>query len=981
VTEHGDRFGGDAAAEPATDPDGAEAVRAAGDGTADGFADAVALADLRRSRQAVLGGEVPPDQALFAGRVARAVTEVLRSRPAPEPAPATPESGVRIAAQGLASPAAPQRGMRAAHALLADDQPPADRTDPEGTPALPMLRAAVFGAGRGGSDVGGGLSEGGAQGGPEIVALPVAPALVCDRADRIVRVNAALLRLSGRAADAAGTLAAEAGEAEEGLIGMRLPQLVVGPDADARLVRPDGGLVRVRVVRWELPGRELRAVVLVELGAVEPGPAAAPPGRVDRQWVAELERLAGVGTWSYELDTATLRRSESLVELYRGVGIDPDGADGPVEGEQVALLCRSLRSGGRDEPLPGAGGPTHHHVELRLPGERLLSCRAEVESADDGNPVRLVGAVRDLSEQRRAADRVRHSGRRFADLMALVPSGVAMIDPNGLVLDANEAMCLLLDMRLDTLRGTPAAAFTAEGPLDLMGPDRAELPGWLRPVAPGARHGYRVDAAPLLRADGTTVWCEVTASVSSADDGGWFWLVVCTDIGERRRAAELLRSAGTVDELTRLPNRAASLALVDRLLAGTGRDRVAVVCGDLDDFARVNSSLGHEAGDDLLVSLAGRLQRELPVGCTAARLSGDEFVVICADHAEVGGPDQLARMVADLLRTTITVHGQPVQMTATVGLATPVPTGEVRAADLLRFAEVAMQDAKRRQCRGGIGMATDGVVSTATGALAMEAELRAAITGTGLVLEYQPVVGPDGTVLSAEALVRWRHPERGLIPPGDFLPVAQRSGLLRDLDLWVLRTATAEAARWPAYRGRRPSVAVNLAGLLPGDTDFLTVVTGIVENSGLAWEHLVLELVETSLVALPPHALAAMAELVARGVRFAVDDFGTGYSSLARLKDLPAQTVKVDRAFVTGVADDPAAFAVARAVVDMARAMGRTTVAEGVETAEQFHVLRGIGVDAYQGWLFARPLPAGPLHELFASGRLPTPATAAILAG
>jgi EAL domain-containing protein (putative c-di-GMP-specific phosphodiesterase class I) len=333
-------------------------------------------------------------------------------------------------------------------------------------------------------------------------------------------------------------------------------------------------------------------------------------------------------------------------------------------------------------------------------------------------------------------------------------------------------------------------------------------------------------------------------------------------------------------------------------------------------------------------------------------------------------------VVADLLSTTITVHGRPVQLTASVGLATSMPTGEVRAADLLRFAEAAMHDAKRRQTRGAIGMATDGIVSSATQALDLEAELREAIASDSLVLEYQPVVGPDGTVLSAEALVRWPHPDRGLISPADFLPVAQRSGLLRELDLWVLRTAAQEAAGWPEHRGRKPAVAINLAGLLPGETDFLTVVSDTIAETGLAWDRLVLELVETSLVALPPHALAAMAELVERGLRFAVDDFGTGYSSLARLKELPAQTVKVDRAFVTGIADDPADFAVARAVVDMARAMGRTTVAEGVETADQFHVLRGIGVDAYQGWLFSRPLSSLRLRDVLLRGRIPTPASA-----
>jgi diguanylate cyclase (GGDEF)-like protein len=175
--------------------------------------------------------------------------------------------------------------------------------------------------------------------------------------------------------------------------------------------------------------------------------------------------------------------------------------------------------------------------------------------------------------------------------------------------------------------------------------------------------------------------------------------------------------------------------VLDRLLVGPGRDRVAVVCGGLDDFQRINSSLGHDAGDDLLVTLAGRLQRDLPVTCSAARLSGDEFVVICADHAEVGGPDQLAGLVADLLRTVITVHGRPVDMTASVGLATPVPSGDVRAADLLRFAEAAMLDVKRRQRRGGIAVATDGVVSSATRALELEAELQAAIAANGLVLQ------------------------------------------------------------------------------------------------------------------------------------------------------------------------------------------------------------------------------------------------------
>ncbi len=683
-----------------------------------------------------------------------------------------------------------------------------------------------------------------------------------------------------------------------------------------------------------------------------------------------MERIARVGRWSFELATGTLHRSVSLDELYVAVGLDPEPAGAePVERAQVASLCEGLRSGAR-------GG--EHHIELRLPGKVLLSCRAEVERAQDGTPVRLVGVVRDMTVERRdeaerrtAADRARNAGRRFVDLMALTPGGVILIDPAGRVVEANEGMGVLLGVPVERLSGLPAGWLAADLPVE---DAERQRPGWLPPL-PLPVHGYRVGVAPLRRGDGTTVWCELRVSATSADDGGWFWLVGCSADSERRHAAEPPRGVGTLDPLTRLPDRAASVELLDRLLTGPGRERVAVVCGDLDDFARVNSSLGHEAGDDLLVSLAGRLQRELPAGCTAARRSGDEFVVICADHAEVGGPDQLAATVADLLRTNLTVCGRPVQMTASVGLAVPAPGGEVRAADLLRFAEVAMRDAKRRQPRGGIGTATDGVVNSAARALELEAELRAAIADDGLILEYQPVVDGDGTVLSAEALVRWPHPERGVLAPADFLPLAQRSGLLRDLDVWVLRTAVTEAMTWPTRRGR-PAVAVNLAGLLPGDADFLTTVTTIVEDSGLPWDQLVLELVETSLVALPARALAAMRTLVDRGVRFAVDDFGTGYSSLARLKDLPAQIVKVDRAFVTAIADDGADFAVVRAVVDMARAMGRVTVAEGVETAEQFRVLRSIGVEAFQGWLLARPLPPRVLRDVLAGDRLPTPASA-----
>ena len=910
--------------------------------------DAVARIDRLRARHLASGAEVHPDVARFASRLACVLAHQDRTLAVSAAAGcARAGGGVDETTLELSPPARPRPSPR-----------------PRRTGSAPAAGVEVEVEAR-----------------PEPIVLPAAPALVCDPAGRIVQVNAAFLRLldRGRAGEPGN-----ATDAERSPHGRRLDRFVVGPDADARVVRPHGEPVRVRVVRFDLPQRAEHVVVLVELLDASSTSRAAVGIDADagHRWTAELERIARVGTWHYDLVTGTLHRSASLQELYRDLRVEPDAGGGPLEGEQIAHLVRTLPGGVR----------TPHSTELALPGVHLR-CTAEVEPGSDGAPVRLTGVVRDVTAHHRAEARARHAARRFSDLAALVPTGVAIVGPDGRVREVNAALSALLDVAPERLRGLPAAALCAEPvgdptatPLDA--PLRPPLPGWLRPVPPGAAHGYRIEAVPLLRGDGTTVWCELGVSATTLDDEGWVWLLACTDVGEKRRAAELLRSAGTVDELTRLPNRTATLELLARLLARPGAARVAVAWGGVDDFQRINSALGHEAGDDLLVTLAGRLQRELPVCCTAARLAADEFVVVCSDVDEVGGPNAFAATVAGLLRVTVPVRGRPVRLTASVGLAVAdgpgdgaspdgaspdgaSPGGVVAPADLLRFAEVAMHDAKR-SCRGGVALASERVLD-ATHALELEAELRAAIDDDGLVLEYQPVVGPDGLIRTAEALVRWPHPERGVIPPGEFLPVAQRGGMLRDLDEWVLRTATREAASWPAHGGRPVSVAVNLAGLLPGEPSFRATVTAVVEEAGLPWDRLVLEVVETSLVALPPHALAAMDRLVQCGVQFAVDDFGTGYSSLARLKELPAQIVKVDRAFVAGVDRDPADFAVARAVVEMAQAMGRSTVAEGVETTEQYHVLRGVGVDAFQGWLFSRALPPWQLRELLAGERLTVP--------
>jgi diguanylate cyclase (GGDEF)-like protein/PAS domain S-box-containing protein len=685
--------------------------------------------------------------------------------------------------------------------------------------------------------------------------------------------------------------------------------------------------------------------------------------RQDRRLFGDAQRAARMGTWEWNIETGECVWSSMLYELF---GVEPDT---PITyTDYLSLVHPDDRSwvDQRWQELAGNGRPVEveHRAVLPDGSRRVFRCRVAALDSVHGGPI-MIGTAQDVTEQRSTETRMMRSSQRFSDLVAIAPVGIGLFDKNERLVDANDALCRLLQMDLERLRGTPASELTHST-------DRGESL-----VSGGAhRNGdTRAGQRVLVTAAGKAVYCELNVTVSVADDGRRFWLVVFSDVTERRRAAERLRYQATHDELTGLPGRAAVNELLNQLLGGPDADRVALLFCDVDNFKRVNDSLGHDVGDELIIALARRLERGLPPSCTAGRMSGDEYVVICSDVSEVGGVEALAGRVARLLRAAVPVRGQLLRVSATIGAATP--TGpETSAADLLRFADAAMFNAKR-QGTGRVSLASEALIATANSQMLLEGQLRDAIANDGLVLHYQPVVGPDGTVLSAEALVRWPHPERGMLPPGDFLPVAEQGDMMRELDRWVMRTALCEAAKWPIMAGGvlggGVGVAVNLAGLVPSDPEFTDIVSASVAETGIDWDRVVLELVETSLIDLPDRSRKAMAELADRGVRFAVDDFGTGYSSLARLKELPAQIIKIDRAFVSGVATEASDFAVVRALVDMARAMGRTCVAEGVENESQFHVLRSFGVEAYQGWLLSRPLPAKEFRELLRLGPVHIP--------
>lgn len=594
---------------------------------------------------------------------------------------------------------------------------------------------------------------------------------------------------------------------------------------------------------------------------------------------------------------------------------------------------------------------------LRKDGSRFwASVAITAQRSDDGSPGGFIVVTRDESEARARHQR---SSRRFTELFDLAPVGIGLFDESDRVLHANAALCRLLGYRLDELHGVTGAR--------LLHPDDDAMD-----IVPALSEqnlsGGAVRQRILARSDGSKVICDVHGAMSMEDDGVRFWQVVFQDVTEQHRRTEVLHHRATHDELTGLPNRSGIHEQLDELLAGSGSDRVAVLFCDLDNFKRVNDSLGHSAGDELLVTLAQRLTAGLPRACATARIFGDQFVVICRDIGAVGGLDELTAAVSRLMQEAVPVRDVTIELSASIGAAV-VENAETTSHDLLRFADAAMFTAKNGN-RGGVAVASAELLGWTNRQVQLEGQLRDTIRNDELLLHYHPVVTHDGTIVMAEALLRWQHPVLGMVAPDLVLSIAEQGNLLRELDCSVLRTALREAASWPLVQGEPVRIAVNLSGLLPNTEHFAEDVAAMVRDSGIDWNRVVLEVVETYLSDLSDRALAGMVELVRRGALFAIDDFGTAYSSLKRLKDLPVQIIKIDRYFVSGAEKNTADRAIVRAVVDMSRGLSYNCVAEGVENIEQFHLMEGMGVDVFQGFLFSHPLPAPRFRILLRTGVL-----------
>ncbi|MGA3370831.1 MAG: PAS domain S-box protein [Terracidiphilus sp.] len=490
--------------------------------------------------------------------------------------------------------------------------------------------------------------------------------------------------------------------------------------------------------------------------------------------------------------------------------------------------------------------------------------------------------------------------------------------------------------------------------------------------------GFRDENMRYRKKNGEMLWCLSSSSVIQIE-GEPCLLSVVRDLSEAKAAAEKIEDLAFFDPLTRLPNRRQLLdRLRQALAAGSPSSRkCALLLIDIDNFKSLNEVLGHHLGDQLLQEAARRISASIRQSDFAARLGEDEFVVMLEDLSET--PDlaaEQAKIVGEKLLATLArpclLDGRECLSTSSIGITVAGDRRE-EAGEVLQQADIAMDQAKAAG-RNTLRFFSPALRAAASARAALEEDLRQAIRGKQFLLYYQPQVS-RGQVVGVEALIRWKHPQRGILAPGGFIPLAEETGLILDLGNWVLDTACEQIALWASdEKTAHLVVAVNISALQFRQAEFVQQVLAALKRAGADPRNLKLELTESMLVDNIEEVIAKMASLRSHEIGFSLDDFGTGYSSLSYLKRLPLDQLKIDRSFIRDLPADASSGAIAETIISLGRTMDLSVIAEGVETEEQRVFLAHLGCHSFQGYLTSRPLPVQEFENLLtALGKIPVP--------
>lgn len=541
-------------------------------------------------------------------------------------------------------------------------------------------------------------------------------------------------------------------------------------------------------------------------------------------------------------------------------------------------------------------------------------------------------------------------------------TGVALVDLQGAFVNVNHALCEFVGYSERELQATTLQALTH--------PDDLEADFALRRMLTEEVSSYQTEGR-FIHANGYPVWGSWCVSTVCDDGKPARFICQVHDISELKQMQAELTHQTLHDPLTGLPNRN---LFIDRLSVALARlerssKDIAVLFMDLDRFKRVNDSLGHAAGDRLLRAVATRLKESVRPGDSAARIGGDEFTILCEDVRGEEGAIAIAGRITEAMARPFSLDEGEVFSNASVGVAVARQGDATDPEGLIRDADAAMYDAKERG-KGRYELFSPVLHERSSERLGNDNALHRALERGELRLYYQPEIRLEtGKIVAAEALLRWAHPEKGLLEPDLFIPAAEEIGLILPIGDWVLGEACRQVARWTELTDGAMVVSVNISAHQLSHSDLVYTIRDAINASSIEPSHLFLEITESAMMEDADSAINALATLHSLGVGLSVDDFGTGYSSFNYIKTLDVDALKIHRDFVAGVIRDPGDLAIVRAIVTLAKSLGLKVVAEGVETAEQRSAIRALGCDLAQGHYFAPPAPADQLSELL--GRHP----------
>ena len=673
--------------------------------------------------------------------------------------------------------------------------------------------------------------------------------------------------------------------------------------------------------------------------------------------LAQAQEVAHLGSWAWDVVND---RAEWSDEQYRLFGLRRDEFEPTYETflERVHIADRELADGTIRSALATSSGFAFDFRAVLPDGRvRWLHARGDVVATSAGTPARMCGTVLDVTERKQSEDALRASEERYRRIVETAREGVWILDTDHRTTFVNSRLAEMLGYTIDEMVGVPLVDFVDGGARDGV---RAALTSTR--AGGDEHHDFR-----FRRKDGTELWAMLSTShLLDQERTATGTLAMVSDITVRKQVEQRLAHQALHDPLTGLPNR---LLLLDRLEQAMARARrsggwTGVLFFDLDRFKVVNDGLGHGSGDELLMAVASRLVSSARPMDTVARFGGDEFVVLCEDMPDEATAAVVADRIGAAVRHPVRLGDRDVTVTVSIGIATD-RAGAADPEGLLRDADAAMYEAKLRG-RGRHEVFDTTMRTRVVERLETEAALRRALEHQEFRLVYQPEVSlRDGAAVGVEALLRWEHPERGLLSPASFMPLAEETGLIVPIGAWVLDEACRQLQEWrQAHTGLCDLIVwVNLSARQLAERDLTDVVARALANSGLEPANLGLEITESAVMEDLDATGHALIRLKTLGVGLALDDFGTGFSSMNYLKQFPVNLLKVDRSFVAGLGSNTGDSAIVAAVIGLAQSLGLATVAEGVETFEQLSALHTLGCSFAQGYFFGRPRPPADVER------------------